>query len=133
MRVISYDAEKLIKDIETFLFDNRMSIRELSKASEVDAAMISKFLNKKYLVADKSAIKIIKAINKSFDDYKVDVEVTIKTVCLNNINIENLTIEELDKYIDELVVIKKRKIEERLEAIKNEQLQLKQLLTKVEG
>ena len=122
---ITLNEDKLLKDIFEYMNNNNVTMSMLSKLSGVDKAMISKILNRKAYRYTNAKHKIIVAIGNKIEDYYYD------GICIylyNDINFDELSICELNEWIDKLKKLRDKKCKYELDKLTKEQEYYKQLL-----
>lgn len=123
--------EKLKNDLRAYLNVNNMSYREFSRKSGVSSAIISEFFAGKYSLGMKSMGMIINAIGKSEDDYIRDDDWIVKIY--NEVDFNELSIDELDVWIEKLQRLRRGKIAANIKEHEVELQKLNDLLRSEES
>ena len=115
MKGLYFDKDGLRTDIQTYLKDNDISIRNFSKKCGVNASVISRFLNGSYNPGLTTIERLTNGLNVDKDEYS------------NEQDFYDLTIEELTKLLHEIKVIRDLKINERMQILHEEITELELL------
>lgn len=121
-----YDRDKLIQDVREFMDTNNLSMRRFSKMCDIDPAVMSRILNKKYYGSDNNLASICSVIDKSaglYTDERIVIKYIAKDVVIDRKDVNKMSIEELTVQINWMKEIRKRKIEEEIE-LKMKEIQM---------
>lgn len=114
MKTITYDVEKLRDDVNMYISEEGLKIKDLATLVEVDPATMSKFLKDPFFISMKYIPKICEVIGKSTDEYLVVGFSKNKRLDLDEY-FETLSIDDLNEWLYKIKSILNRKIDDRIE------------------
>lgn len=134
MKVLGYDSEKVIKDMTIEMREKRITQQQLSKETGVDSTTISKFLRKKYYPSLDNVMKLLTYLGKDVREYTSTGTITViaRGRKMKYEDYEQLSIDELDGLIKQLIKIRQNKLDEAINSLVEQQKELEELKTKYE-
>lgn len=128
MNKVTLDMDRFIDDWVVFMKDHNMSQKEFSELSGISTTKISRMVNRISVVPDLASVELIAGIiDVLIEDYVVG------NGCVMNIDavdLDSLSIEELDRMINKLKAVRHRKIKDELTAVRSREAELITLLDK---
>lgn len=125
MKNVIYDVDRFIDDWVRYMKANDISQIEFSNLAGMTPSKTSRLLNKVSAPSWDTFNKIAKIINVSVDDYNTDGGYILN---VDTINIDILSVEEIDRMINRLRSIRLKKLTDELNDVRNRENTILELL-----
>ena len=112
------DIKRVADDLRTYLYEHRYSYLDFAEISGVSGSTVCRVIKNKQIPRIDTLKKIVKAMNKSVDEYMPSSDQIM--IDINCIDIRELSLEEVESLIGKLRAYQKRLLTSDIERLQHE-------------
>ena len=112
------DIKRVADDLRTFLYEHRYSYLDFAEISGVSDSTVCRVIKNKQIPRIDTLKKIVKAMNKSVDEYMSSSDRIM--IDINCIDIRELSLEEVESLIGKLRAYRERLLTSDIERLQHE-------------
>lgn len=119
---VTYNNDVLRDDLMNFVKEHNLSYREFARLSKINVSIISRFMTNDYRPGTSIVKRIVAGINGNINDYVITDDKQVYYI--DALDIEKMSIEELERLADHISKVRRQKIEAKLQEIESARKEL---------